>query len=175
MRGIAYERMKNWDAAEKDLLQAMEYVPNNAEVVNYLAYSWIDRGVNLEKALLLLDKAVRRAPENGYIVDSLGWAYYSLGQYDKATEILLRAVELTPGDPIINEHMGDAFWKVGREREAYFQWQHALQFNPKDKDMKRLESKIEIGLTNYLKQHKKTQLVKAPQQIDIEKAKMNNI
>ena len=101
MRGIAYERLKNWSAAEKDLLQAMTYVPNNAEVVNYLAYSWIDRDMNLEKALLLLDKAVRRAPENGYIVDSLGWAYYNLDQPEKAVQILTRAVELTPGDPII--------------------------------------------------------------------------
>ncbi|MEM6603873.1 MAG: tetratricopeptide repeat protein [Pseudomonadota bacterium] len=149
MRGIAYERSGMWEKAEADLLEAMKYVPNNAEVVNYLAYSWIDRGQNLPQALELLERAVKRAPENGYIVDSLGWAYYNIGQYKKAVAILSRALELTPGDPVINEHMADAFWKVGRYREAYFGWYHALQFDPEPKDKQRIAKKYEFGLDQY--------------------------
>lgn len=151
IRGIVYEHLGNWKKAEKDLLAATRLVPNNPEVVNYLAYSWIDKGKNIEKALLLLDSAVKNAPDNGYIVDSLGWAYYQIKDYAKAEEILLRALQLSPGDPTINEHVGDIYWKVGRKREAVFQWKRALTFNENKKDEKRLKLKIDNGLDYYEK------------------------
>src|SRR5690606_21385957 len=108
-RGIAYERLKEWEKAELNFLKALELYPDQPQVLNYLGYSWVDMGINLEKGLELIKKAVEQRPSDGYIVDSLGWAYYRLGRYDEAVEELERAVSLKPGDPILNDHLGDAY------------------------------------------------------------------
>ena len=99
-------------------------------MLNYLGYSWVDQGLEPGSGQGHAAPGGRAAPEDGFIVDSLGWAYYRLGEYDKAVTYLERAVELEPGDPVINDHLGDAYWRVGRMREARFQWQRALTFKP---------------------------------------------
>ena len=112
------------------LLKALELEPEQPFVLNYLGYSWVDQGLNLDRAKAMLNRAVELRPDDGFIVDSLGWAYFRLGEHDKAVTYLERAVELEPGDPVINDHLGDAYWRVGRNREARFQWQRALTFEP---------------------------------------------
>ena len=129
-RGIAYERAGEWEKAERDFRHALKLSPDQPSVLNYLGYSLIERGERLKEALEMVRKAVQARPNDGYIVDSLGWAYYRLGRYEDAVRELERAVSLRPGDPVINDHLGDAYWMVGRKLEARFQWQHALDGNP---------------------------------------------
>ncbi len=150
-RGIARERTKRWPEAEADLKKALELIPesmasNRALVLNYLGYSWVDQGMNLEEALGMLRRAVELKPRDGYIIDSLGWAYYKLGRYTDAVRELERAIELRPADPVINDHLGDAYWKVGRRLEARFQWNHARDLNPEPEDLPKILRKIENGL-----------------------------
>jgi tetratricopeptide (TPR) repeat protein len=145
-RGIAYERAKRWDESEADLKQSLKLKPNNPSVMNYLAYSWVDRGVNVEQGLDMLKQAVAARPEDGYIVDSLGWAYYKLGKYEEAVKYLEQAIMLEPGLSAINDHLGDAYWKVGRHNEARFQWQHALTMKPEKEDEPKIRRKLEVGL-----------------------------
>ena len=145
-RGIAYERAKRWDESEADLKQSLKLKPNNPSVMNYLAYSWVDRGVNVEQALDMLKQAVAARPEDGYIVDSLGWAYFKLGKYEEAVKYLEQAIMLEPGLSAINDHLGDAYWKVGRLNEARFQWQHALTMKPEKEDEPKIRRKLEVGL-----------------------------
>jgi tetratricopeptide (TPR) repeat protein len=145
-RGIALERSQQWPRAESDLRQALELEPEQPLVLNYLGYSWIDQGVHLDQALQMVERAVALRPNDGYIVDSLGWAYFRLGRYNKATENLERAIELVPEDPTINDHLGDAYWRAGRHLEARFQWNRALQFKPEAGEISKIESKLEHGL-----------------------------
>jgi len=145
-RGISYERSKRWPLAEADFKKALELYPDQPLVLNYLGYSWVDKGVNLEKAFKMLRRAVDLRPEDGYIVDSLGWAYYKLGRYEDAVRELERAIELKPADPVINDHLGDAYWKVGRKLEARFQWNHARDLNPEPEELPKILRKIEFGL-----------------------------
>lgn len=150
-RGITYERTKRWALAEADLRKALELVPeamasNRALVLNYLGYSWVDQGVNLEEAFAMLRKAVELKPRDGYIIDSLGWAFYRLGRFEDAVRELERAVDLKPADPVINDHLGDAYWRVGRRLEARFQWNHARDLNPEPEDLPKILQKIEQGL-----------------------------
>lgn len=145
-RGIALERSGQWDRAEADFLQALEFEPNQPLVLNYLGYSWIEQGKHLERALDMIRKAIELRPDDGYIVDSLGWAHYRLGNFEEAVEHLERAAELRPGDPVINDHLGDAYWVVGREREARFQWQAALSLDPEPKAQAEIEKKLKHGL-----------------------------
>jgi tetratricopeptide (TPR) repeat protein len=145
-RGITYERSKRWDQAEADFQKALEFEPDQPYVLNYLAYSWVDKGQNYDRALTMLNKAVEQKPEDGYIVDSLGWVYYRLGKYDLAVEQLERAIELVPQDPVINDHLGDAYWRVGRQNEARFQWRRALNLEPEKDQIAPIESKLENGL-----------------------------
>lgn len=146
-RGIAYERMDQWELAEADLLAALDFNPDQAQVLNYLGYSWIDRGMNLERGTAMIEKAVSLRPEDGFIIDSLGWAYYLRGEYDEAVRHLERAVLLEPTDPTLSDHLGDAYWKIGRYREARFQWNHALAIGPdKEEDRVRIAEKIDYGL-----------------------------
>ncbi len=145
-RGVSYERSKRWPLAEADFKRALELFPDQPLVLNYLGYSWVDQGVNLDEAFRMLRKAVDLRPEDGYIVDSLGWAYYKLGKYDDAVRELERAIELKPADPVINDHLGDAYWKVGRRLEARFQWNHARDLNPEPEDLPKILRKIEFGL-----------------------------
>ncbi len=145
-RGVANERSKNWAQAEQDLKKALELSPDQPQVLNYLGYSWVDMGVNLDEGLEMIRKAVEQRPNDGYIVDSLGWAYYRLGRYDEAVEQLERAAELRPEDPVINDHLGDAYWQVGRKREATFQWNHARDLDPEPSDLAKIVQKLENGL-----------------------------
>jgi tetratricopeptide (TPR) repeat protein len=146
VRGIANERNKSWPRAEADFKKALELKPNEPYVLNYLAYTWVDRGEHLEDAKRMLDEAVRQKPDDGAIVDSVGWAYYRLGQYEKALEYLEKAIELTPEDSAINDHLGDVYWRVGRRAEARFQWQRALSLNPEPEDLPKIKEKLEKGL-----------------------------
>jgi tetratricopeptide (TPR) repeat protein len=145
-RGIALERSGQWKPSEADLLHALELKPDQPLVLNYLGYSWIDRGENLERGLKMIEKAVELRPEDGYIVDSLGWAHYRLGDYSSAVQYLEKAIELVPEDPTINDHLGDAYWQSGRPSEARFQWRRALQFGPEADEIKPIEAKLDQGL-----------------------------
>jgi tetratricopeptide (TPR) repeat protein len=145
-RGIAYERLKEWDKAEPNFLKALDLYPNQPQVLNYLGYSWIDMNIKLEQGLDLIKKAVEARPQDGYIVDSLGWAYYRLGRYDEAVAQLEQAVKLRAEDATINDHLGDAYWRAGRKLEATFQWAHARDSKPEPEDLVKIEEKLKNGL-----------------------------
>jgi tetratricopeptide (TPR) repeat protein len=145
-RGIAYERQKAWPKAEADFRKALELFPDQPLVLNYLGYSWVDQGINLDDAFRMLRRAVELRPTDGYIVDSLGWGHYKLGQYDQSVKELERAIELKASDPVINDHLGDAYWRVGRKLEAHFQWNHARDLKPEPEDLDRILKKIDNGL-----------------------------
>ncbi|KCZ90815.1 tetratricopeptide repeat protein [Hyphomonas johnsonii] len=144
-RGATREQLGMWPEAESDLKAALALQPDDASVLNYLGYSYIDRGLNLEPALEMIRRAVELDPKSGYIVDSLGWAHYRMGHYELATRFLERAVELSPGEALLNDHLGDAYWQVGRKTEARFQWQRALKLDPSDSERERIEAKMEAG------------------------------
>jgi tetratricopeptide (TPR) repeat protein len=145
-RGICYERSKEWALAEKDFEKSLELFPDQAQVLNYLGYSWVDQGLHLDKALQMIRRAVELRPNDGYIVDSLGWAYYRLGRFEEAAKELERAIELRPEDPVINDHLGDAYWQVGRRLESGFQWRHARDLKPEPEDLAKIEIKLREGL-----------------------------
>ena len=145
-RGVARERQADFDGAVADLQEALELEPDQPLVLNYLGYSWVERGEHLQTALGMLQKAVELRPRDGFIIDSLGWAYFKTGKLADAVTWLDRAVEAEPGDPVINDHLGDALWKAGRTREARFQWQRALTLSPDAAVAKVLEDKLAHGL-----------------------------
>ena len=145
-RGTSYERIKQWPKAETDLLRAMKLNPDQPLILNYLGYSWIDQNKNLKRGLQLIEKAVSLKPDDGYIVDSLGWAHFRLENFPEAVKYLERAVELRPEDPVLNDHLGDAYWRVGRTREARFQWDQALTLKPEAEDAERIRGKLVAGL-----------------------------
>ena len=145
-RGICEERSKQWSKAEADMRKALDMQPEQPHVLNYLGYSWIDQGVNLDEGMKMIKRAVDQRPDDGYIVDSLGWAYYRIGNYEDAVKNLERAIDLKPEDPTINDHLGDAYWRVGRTLEAKFQWAHARDLKPEPEDLPKIEAKIENGL-----------------------------
>lgn len=145
-RGTSYERLKKWPLAEADLLKALQLYPDQPLVLNYLGYSWIDQGRNLKQGMALIEKAVSLKPEDGYIVDSLGWAHFKLENYKDAVRYLERAVELRPEDPVLNDHLGDALWRVGREREARYQWEQSLSLEPEPDDAEKTRRKLVKGL-----------------------------
>lgn len=146
-RGIALERSKIWERAEQDFLRALTYEPDQPLVLNYLGYSWLEMGLNLDEALDMIRRAVALRPNDGYIIDSLGWAFYRLGRFEEAVKELERAVLHRPQDPIINDHLGDAYWQVGRHREARFQWERALNLDPEDDLIPKIEDKLINGVT----------------------------
>src|SRR3954465_13261201 len=145
-RGICEERSKLWSKAEADMRKALELQPEQPHVLNYLGYSWIDQGINLDDGMKMIKRAVEQRPDDGYIVDSLGWAYYRISNYDDAVKNLERAIDLKPEDPTINDHLGDAYWRVGRKLEAKFQWAHARDLKPEPEELPKIEAKIENGL-----------------------------
>lgn len=143
-RGIAFERLQQWSKAENDLRKALDFFPNQPQVLNYLGYSLVERGEKLEESLHMLQKASTLQPQNSHILDSLGWAYYKLKQYNQAVQILENAVRLQPEDPTLNDHLGDVYWRVGRKREAMFQWNHAI--DGEAKNSKEIQEKLKFGL-----------------------------
>src|SRR5882757_8312935 len=145
-RGICEERSKQWNKAEADMRKALELQPEQPHVLNYLGYSWIDQGINLDEGMKMIKRAVDQRPDDGYIVDSLGWAYYRIGNYEDAVKNLERAIDLKPEDPTINDHLGDAYWRIGRTLEAKFQWAHARDLKPEPEELPKIEAKIENGL-----------------------------
>jgi tetratricopeptide (TPR) repeat protein len=145
-RGVCYERVKEWPKAEADLRKALDLDPNQELTLNYLGYSWVDQSLNLKEAMDLIRRAVQLRPNDGYFVDSLGWAYYRQKDFEQAVKQLERAVELKPDDPVINDHLGDAYWHVGRRLEAKFQWKQALDLKPEADDEAKIKKKLEAGL-----------------------------
>ena len=147
-RGVCNERLKDWPQAEADLKRALELSPEESPVLNYLGYTWVDQSQNLKTAMDYIRKAVKLKPDDGYYIDSLGWAYYRLGNIESAVEHLERAVELRPDDPVINDHLGDAYWRIGRKLEAKYQWQQSLTLKP-DKDLiATIDKKMKDGLAD---------------------------
>ena len=147
-RGIVYDRLKQYDKSEPDFRKALVLSKDDPSVLNYLGYSMIDRGVNLDEAIAMVKKAVSLKPNDGFITDSLGWAYFTLRDYEQAVAYCERAVDLVPSDAIIAEHLGDVYWKVGRKLEAQFQWQHAKDNHPEKDDITRIEGKLKDGMVD---------------------------
>ncbi|HWA20191.1 MAG TPA: tetratricopeptide repeat protein [Devosia sp.] len=163
VRGIAYERAKEWPKAESDLTRALQLNPNQPQVLNYLGYSWVDQGMNLDNALDMIKRAITASPqEDGYIIDSLGWAYYRLGRYEEAVTQLERAAVLKPIDPEINDHLGDAYWKVGRKLEARFQWNVASSVDTEGNVKERAAPKLAYGLDAVPVTEDSAPIVEAP-------------
>ena len=147
-RAMAHDKAGQWDKAEADVNTGLKLSPDQPELLNYLAYSWVDQGRRYQDALTMLEKARSLRPYDGYIVDSVGWAYYRLGRYEDAAQTLEAAVLMVPGDPTINDHLGDALWKAGRKMEARYQWDQALAFSPEDSEKASLEQKLKSGLNS---------------------------
>lgn len=149
-RGISYHQLDQWSGAEADFRAALALRPDQPQVLNYLGYSLVERGEKMDEALAMIETAAEALPDNGAIVDSLGWVYFQLGRYEEAVVHLEQAASLEPLDPVINDHLGDAFWAVGRETEARFQWQRALSFDPEEEDATRIRDKLARGLDMVL-------------------------
>ncbi len=145
-RGICHQSVGNWNEAEDDFQAALAIDSERADILNYLGYSWVDQGVNLTQALVMLEKARSLRPLDGYIADSVGWAYYKLGRYSEAAEVLEQAVQLAPGASEINDHLGDAYWMIGRKLDARFEWTHALNLDPEPEVRPIIERKLRVGL-----------------------------
>lgn len=151
-RGIAYERLNIWPKADRDFREALRINPDQPLVLNYLGYSLVEKKIQLDEALGMIEKAVELRPQSGFIVDSLGWVLFRMGLYDQAVPHLERAAELEPIDPIINDHLGDVYWAVGRKREAHFQWRRALSFDPEEVEAERIRRKLDVGLDQVLQE-----------------------
>jgi tetratricopeptide (TPR) repeat protein len=147
LKGICLERLGRWEEAVVDFEYVLEHKPDNADALNYLGYTWVDKGVNLNKAFKMIGKAVELEPKSGAIIDSLGWAHYKLGQYSEARINLEDAVELSPNSATIIDHLGDVYWKLGRFREAGYQWERALDFEPTDEELVSIKAKLKGGLS----------------------------
>lgn len=147
-RGGSLLELDRWEKAEADLQRAVELAPEEPTALNYLGYSWAERGVNLDEAFKLIEKAVAAQPHSGAIVDSLGWAHYQRGNYAEAVMHLEKAASLEPSDPTITDHLGDVYWRLGRKVEAAYQWERALQLEPSEKQKTSLEKKLKSGLTD---------------------------
>lgn len=156
-RAISHEREGNWENAEADFRAALEINPGQPQVLNYLGYSLVEKQINLDEALEMIERAAAASPDSGYIIDSLGWALYRLGRYEEAVPHMERAVELMAVDPVVNDHLGDVYWAVGRKREAEFQWARALSFVDEDDPSAeakpdRIRRKLEVGLDAVLRE-----------------------
>jgi tetratricopeptide (TPR) repeat protein len=145
-RAVERDRLGRWPEAEADLKRALELEPDRPELLNFLGYGWVERGGNVREGLALIERALAARPDQGYIVDSLGWAHYRLGDYDEAVIQLERAAELSPSDASINDHLGDAYWRSNRQREAEYQWRRALTQGPSPDLETQLRAKLASGL-----------------------------
>ena len=148
-RGGSYERLGDYVNSDKDLLKSLEVNPGDAYVLNYLAYSWLEREYKIDLSLQMLEKAYAKRSNDPYIIDSIGWAYYLINNYTKAENFLKRAVELMPEDPIVNDHYGDILWKLDRKIQARYFWKNVLNLEETDNEMKKnIKNKLIVGLTN---------------------------
>ena len=146
-RGIAFERIGEWEKAEKDLMNSLKEKPDQAYVINYLAYSWIEKGIKIKESLNMLEKANKLKSNDPYIIDSLGWALFKLKRYNESKDYLELAVRLMPADPIVNDHYGDALWKIGKEIQARYYWNYVLNLEKAEEDLKdKIEEKLVRGL-----------------------------
>jgi tetratricopeptide (TPR) repeat protein len=152
VRGICNERQGQWDKAEPDFRKALALKPDQPEVLNYLGYALVERNEKLPEALEMIKRAVVARPDDGYIVDSLSWAYFRTGDYAKALPVAEHASQLMPVDAVVTDHLGDVYWAVGRKLEAEFQWHRALSYDPDPKDATRIRRKLAIGLDGVLKE-----------------------
>jgi tetratricopeptide (TPR) repeat protein len=148
-RASAREAANNWPGAEADAVAALAIEPDRPELQNFLGYGWVNRGEKVKEGMDLIRKAVAARPDQGYVVDSLGWAHYRLGEYEAAVEHLERAAELAPSDPDIVDHLGDAYWRVGRQAEATFEWRRALGLKPEPLREAALRDKLDRGLQPF--------------------------
>ena len=146
-RGGSYERLKKFEKSDKDLLKSLEINPNDAYVLNYLAYSWLERDYKIDVAIEMLQRAYKQKKNDPFIIDSVGWGYYLVGDLVKAEQFLKRAIELMPDDPIVNDHYGDILWKMDRKIQAKYYWQNVLKFEDTEENMKEeINIKILKGL-----------------------------
>ena len=146
LRGISFERSKDWNLAEADFISALELSPNQPQILNYMGYSLLERKEKLDQAMRMITLAAEKAPNSYHIIDSLGWAHFKSGEFEKALLYLEKAMELESTDPIVNDHLGDVLWMLGRKREAQFQWKKSLSFKPEPVDQKNTEDKLLYGL-----------------------------
>ena len=142
-RGSCYERLKKYELADRDLLRSLKFSANDPYTLNYLAYSWLERNYKIDEAFKMLEKAYDETEDDPYITDSIGWAYYKIGNYEIAEEYLKKAVELLPGDPVINDHYGDVLWKLNRRLQAKYIWQNVM-------DLEKTEKKMKLDIQNKL-------------------------
>jgi tetratricopeptide (TPR) repeat protein len=152
-RGMALERLNNWTRAEKDLLQALSFQPDNPMILNFIGYSWVDKGVHLDKAMDFIRKAVLLRPDDGYILDSYGWAFFRTGRYADAVKWIEQAVQRVPDDPTILDHLGDAYWQVGRHNEARFKWNRANEISQDGAFKTVIQEKLRKGLATVPQLH----------------------
>ena len=150
-RGTSFERLDDWENAEKDLIESLKILPDQAYVLNYLAYTWIDKGINLDESLEMLEKAAKLKSNDGYIIDSLGWAYYAKKDFIKAELFLQQAVELLPSDPIINDHYADTLWMLNKNIQARYFWNYILKLGDGEQKLKDVvRKKLIFGITGPL-------------------------
>ena len=150
-RGTSYERIGDWNKAEKDLTESLRILPDQPYVLNYLAYSWIEKRINIDKALVMLKRATILSENDGYIIDSLGWAYYANKNYINAAKFLQRAVELMPSDPIINDHYADSLWMLNKDIQARYFWKHVLTLDDVEQKLKdSINQKLIFGVAKNL-------------------------
>nr|WP_255453666.1 tetratricopeptide repeat protein [Paracoccus sp. S-4012] len=169
-RGMARERSGDFDGAERDMRAALDIRPEHPQILNYLGYSLIDRNMHLEEGLEMVEQAARLRPDDGYILDSLGWGLYRLGRFDEAVGPMERAVQTMSNDPLVNDHLGDVYWMAGRQREAETQWQRALSLvlddhpdeTDEEVDVDRIRAKLERGLDAVLEDEAAGRPIKAP-------------
>lgn len=159
-RAICYDKLNQWSLAEKDLLKAISLNAANPDILNYLAYNWIDNNIHLDQAKIFIDAAIAMKPDDPQILDSMGWLLYQQQKFDEAIDVLESAISLMPSDATINEHLGDAYWKTERKREARFQWQRAIKFSKNDPLLiNNLTNKLNYGidpdLTGYVENNHK--------------------
>ena len=150
-RGSSYERLGEWDKAEKDLAHSLRILPEQPHVLNYLAYSWIEKKININKALEMLEQANKMKENDGYIIDSLGWAYYAKENYIEAEKNLQKAVEILPRDPIINDHYADTLWMLNKHIQARYFWKYVLSLDTTEEKLKNnISKKLLFGITKKL-------------------------
>ena len=148
-RGGSFERIKDFKNADRDLLHSLKIDSDDAYVLNYLAYSWLERDYKIDEAIKMLEKAYEQESDDPYIIDSIGWAYYLVDDYIKAEKFLNEAVQLMPNDPIVSDHYGDILWKLDRKIQARYFWSMVLKMEDAEQELiKKIQDKLIAGLKN---------------------------